>query len=200
MFDDLIKKQTPYTARAMKAEGGVEEYLTEGAVAVAFAMHLLRTVPGLNHVAIHPDGEHAKNFDFVGWLKTHGYALQRAVGTTNYAGVFRGTTGQTILLNPKSGLGDVVADIDGNSYVAECKGGVINTKHAGQLSRLRKGLCEAVGLSLATELVEGRRQFAVVPKTATTIALAKKMAARATAAGVEIALVDGRGDVEQILA
>ena len=55
-----------------------------------------------------------------------------------------------------------------------------------------------MGLSLATQLVEGRRQFAVVPKTATTIALAKKMAARAKAAGVEIALVDGPGNVEQI--
>jgi hypothetical protein len=65
-------------------------------------------------------------------------------------------------------VGDIVADIEGRSYVAECKGGVINTKHAGQLSRLRKGLCEAVGLSLATEPVEGRRQFAVVPKTATS--------------------------------
>ena len=36
---------------------------------VAFAMHLLRTVPGLKHVAIHPDGEHGKRFDFLGWLK-----------------------------------------------------------------------------------------------------------------------------------
>ena len=26
---------------------------------VAFSMHLLRTVDGLKHVAIHPDGEHA---------------------------------------------------------------------------------------------------------------------------------------------
>jgi hypothetical protein len=46
-----------------------------------------------------------------------------------------------------------------------------------------KGLCEAVGLSMATELLEGRRQFGVGPKTTTTIALAKKIAARAQAAG-----------------
>lgn len=38
---------------------------------VAFAMHLLRTVPNLRHVAIHPDGEHGKQFDFQGWLKKH---------------------------------------------------------------------------------------------------------------------------------
>jgi hypothetical protein len=101
------------------------------------------------------------------------------------------------LINPKWGLGDVVADVDGRSYAAECKGG--GTKHAGQLSRLRKGLFEAVGLSMATELLEGRRQFAVAPKTTTTIALAKKIAARAKAAGVEIALVDGLGNVDEIL-
>jgi hypothetical protein len=52
MFEGLIKTQTPYAARAVNAEGGVEQYLTEGAVAVAFAMHLLRTVPGLKHVAV----------------------------------------------------------------------------------------------------------------------------------------------------
>jgi len=58
--------------------------------------------------------------------------------------------------------------------------------------------CEAVGLSLATEPVEGRRQFAVVPKTATTAALAKNMAARARRAGIEIALVEGVGNVEDV--
>ena len=198
MFEGLIKTQTPYAARAVKAEGGVEQYLTEGAVAVAFAMHLLRTVPGLKHVAIHPDGEHAKNFDFLGWLREQGFARESGIGTTAFAGLYRAATGQTILINPKAGVGDVVADIQGRSYVAECKGGVINSKHAGQLSRLRKGLCEAVGLSLATEPVEGRRQFAVVPKTATTAALAKNMAARARRAGIEIALVDGVGNVEDV--
>ena len=41
-------------------------------------------------------------------------------------------------------------------------------------------------------------KFAVVPKTATTTALARKMTARARAAGVEIALVDGLGNVENV--
>jgi hypothetical protein len=67
------------------------------------------------------------------------------------------------------------------------------------LSRPRKGLCEAVGLSMTMELLEGRRQFAVAPKTSTTIALAKKITARAKAAGVEIALVDGLGKFNEIL-
>jgi len=38
MLDGLIKSRTPYAARAVKAGGGVQQYLTEGAVAVALAM------------------------------------------------------------------------------------------------------------------------------------------------------------------
>jgi hypothetical protein len=111
-------------------------------------------------------------------------------------GRIQGRDGTDDLDQPEVG---VVADVDGRSFVAECKGDVINTKHAGQLPRLRKRLCEAVGLSMATELLEGRRQFAVAPETTTTIALAKKITARAKAAGVEIAQVDGLGNVDEIL-
>jgi hypothetical protein len=93
----------------------------------------------------------------------------------------------------------VVADIGDISIVAECKGGVINTKHAGQLSRLRQGLCETVGLSLASPIVEGRRQFVVVPRTRVTESLARRMVARANATGIEIALVDGTGNVVDVL-
>ena len=79
--------------------------------------------------------------------------------------------------------------------MAECKGGIVNTRHAGQTSRLRQGLCETIGLSLASPAIEGRRQFAVVPRTKVTESLARRMAARAGSAGIEIALVDGRGNV-----
>ncbi len=57
---------------------------------------------------------------------------------------------------------------------------------------------ETVGLSLAVERIEGRRQFAVVPNTPTTAALAAKMSARARAAGIEIALVGADGRVEDV--
>jgi hypothetical protein len=57
----------------------------------------------------------------------------------------------------------------------ECKGGIINTKHPGQQSRLRRRLCEAIGLSLASPRSEGRRQFAVVPLTKVTENLARRM-------------------------
>jgi len=46
-----------------------------------------------------------------------------------------------------------------------CKGGIINTRYARQLSRLRQDLCEVIGFSL---VVEGCRQFAVVPRTKVT--------------------------------
>lgn len=198
MLANLIRFHTPEGARATKAKGGVEHHLTEGAVMVAFAMHLLRTVEGMQHVAIHPDGEHAKHFPFAEWLAAQGFERVEAKGTTAYGGLYRDVHDRTVLVNPKSGVGDVAADIDGRSYIAECKGGVINSTHAGQLSRLRKGLSETVGLSLAAERIEGRRQFAVVPNTPTTAALAAKMSARARAAGIEIALVGADGRVEDV--
>ncbi|KQT77419.1 hypothetical protein [Methylobacterium sp. Leaf466] len=195
MYDGLIKKHTPSADRASKAEGGVEDHLTEGAVQVAFAMHLLTTVVGLMHVAIHPDGEHAKQFDFEGWLAGQGFAHESTTGTKLYAGIYRHADGRTVLINPKSGIGDVLADHLGQGYVAECKGGVVNSRHSGQLSRLRKGLCEAVGLSMAVEKHPGRRQFAVVPNTPTTLALAEKLSKRSAEAGIEIVLVDASGRI-----
>jgi hypothetical protein len=198
MFDDLITHQPPPPNRAGKCEGDHEQHLSEGAVMVAFAMHLLRTVPGLCQVTVHPDGEHGKRFDFRGWLGKRGFAMTAPSGTTTYGGTYAADGGRTIVVDPRSGRGDVVADGEGLSIVAECKGGIINTRHAGALSRLRQGLCETVGLSLASPLTEGRRQFAVVPRTTATEKLARRMAKRARAAGIEIALVDGRGNVFDI--
>lgn len=195
MFDDLMTLRTPPPNRVSSCEGDSEHHLSEGAVMLAFAMHLLRTVAGLARVSIHPDGEHGKRFDFRGWLEKRGFVMTDASGTTAYGGRYASPTGQTIIINPTSGRGDVVAEIGTMSIVAECKGGVINTRHPGQQSRLRQGLCETLGLSLAAPIVEGRQQVVVVPQTRVTERLAKQMAARAHSAGVSIALVDGRGNV-----
>jgi hypothetical protein len=139
MFSDLVTLHSPPPKRVSACEGGVEHHLTEGAVMVAFAMHLLRTVPNLKHVAIHPDGEHGKRFDFQGWLQKQGFALIQPMGSTPYGGTYQSAVaGQTILINPKSGRGDVVADVEGKSFVAECKGGIINSKHAGQYRGFEK--------------------------------------------------------------
>lgn len=195
MFDDLIIARPPPPNRMNACSDEVEHHLPEGAVMLAFSMHLLNTVPHLSEVSIHPDGEHGKRFDFRVWLERRGFAMVLPIGSTSYGGRYSSGSGRTVTVVPASGRGDVVAETNGASFVAECKGGIINTRHAGQLSRLRKGLCETVGLSLASPLVGGRRQFAVVPRTGETERLARRLAPRALLAGIKIALVDGRGKV-----
>jgi hypothetical protein len=70
----------------------------------------------------------------------------------------------------------VVAQIDGTGLTAECKGGIINTRHSGQVSRLYKdkGLCETVGLLMANP--SPGCQIAVVPRTEGTLKLAQRLA------------------------
>jgi hypothetical protein len=197
--DDLISFREAPPNRAAHCEGGIEQHLTEGAVMLAFAMHLLRTVRGVTEIAIHPDGEHGKRFDFEGWLRRQGFSKVSGTGKTTYGGVYRSAAGVALTVNPASGRGDVVARCgDGRSYIAECKGGIVNTRHAGQLSRLRRGLCEAVGLSLARAIEDGTEQFAVVPHTRVTEELARRMAMRVRAAAIHIALVDAKGHVTTV--
>lgn len=173
--------------------------MPEGAVMLAFGLHLLRTIPGLLHVALHPDGEHAKSFCFPEALSRRGFAKASATGRTAYGGVYAHPDGRTILVNPASGRMDVLADHGSLSVGAECKGGIINTKHPGQTSRLRKGLCEAVGLLLSKELDPDQRQFAVVPRTAVTEALAARLAPRGAKAGISISLVSADGSVQDVV-
>ena len=162
---------------------------------IAYAMHLLRT-EGAQHVRIHPDGEHGKQFDFSGWLERRQFRKISAIGTTAYGGAYENSAGQTITVNPRSGLGDVVAEVGGHIISAECKGGIINTKHSGQVSRLYKGLCETVGMLMATPTLG--RQVAVVPLTASTLRLAERLTPRCAMAGIEIALVGSRGEVMDV--
>jgi hypothetical protein len=164
---------------------------------VAYAMHLLRT-QGARDVRVHPDGEHGKQFDFAGWLGRRAFTKVSGVGSTAYGGVYRNPAGQTITVNPKSGLGDVVANIGDHVISAECKGGIINARHPGQLSRLYRGLCETVGLLMATP--SQGRQVAVVPLTDGTLRLAERLAPRCALAGIEIALVGSRGEVLEVKA
>jgi hypothetical protein len=120
----------------------------------------------------------------------------RPSGPTSYGGVYRNADGQTITINPRSGQGDIVAEAGGQVISAECKGGIINTRHPGQVSRLYKGLCETVGMLMATP--SPGRQVAVVPKTDATVRLAERLAPRCTLAGIEIALVGSRGEVVDV--
>jgi hypothetical protein len=188
---DYTELRDPPSARRKHCNGGKEQCVSEGAVMIAFALYLLEN--GATSVNVHPDGEHAKRYDLKTSLEAHGFARSISFGTTSYAGVYhRGT--QTITIKPQSGCGDVVSDMPNGVVVAECKGGVINSSHAGQNSRLRRGLCEAVGLLIARPL-SNERHMAVVLETATTERVALRMLTRARAAGIEIALVAHSGQV-----
>jgi hypothetical protein len=196
-FDDLVEEVAAPQKRAGKVADGIEHKMHEGAVMVAYAMHLLRTTKS-DHVRIHPDGEHGKRFDFTGWLSRRGFEKATSTGTTSYGGEYRHPNGWRLTIHPSSGKGDVVAEVGDHILSAECKGGIINTRHPGQVSRLYKGLCETVGLLMASQ--SPGRQVAVVPYTNGTLRLAKRMAARCALAGIELALVGSRGEVIDITA
>ena len=194
-LDGLVTKKTPPQSRVGKTNGPREHHLYEGAVMLAYALHLLHT-EDTSEISIHPDGQHNRQFPFADWLARNGFTKASPVGTTTYGGKYKGSYGQTITVNPKSGLGDVVAKLCTIDLVAECKGGVINSRHAGQQSRLRRGLCEAVGLLMTKP--SKCRMVAVVPETDTTSRLAEKLAPRCVAAGIEIALVGNRGEIHYV--
>lgn len=194
-FEDLVTALSPPPNRIGKSDGEYEHHLYEGAVMIAYAMHLLRT-QDTRHVRVHPDGEHGKQFDFSGWLLRRDFAKISSIGSTSYGGTYRNAAGQEITVNPKSGLGDVVAEVGNHIISAECKGGIINTRHSGQVSRLYKGLCETVGMLMATP--SQGRQVAVVPFTESTLRLAERLAPRCALAGIEIALVGSRGAVRDV--
>jgi hypothetical protein len=144
-FDDLIAELAPPPNRHGKAKDGHEQRFYEGAVMLAYAMHLLET-ENTKEVRVHPDGMHGKQFDFSRWLHRHGFTQASSTGKTAYGGSYVDKAGRTIVVNPKSGLGDVVARTGDTVISAECKGGIINSQHAGALSKLYRGLCETVGL------------------------------------------------------
>ena len=186
-----IDLRDPPLKRQRYCEGGTERHFTEAAVMVAFAMHLLEG--GAKAVDLHPGGEHGKRHDLKASLEPHGFEHVSRRGTTKYGGIYsRGK--QTVTVTLKPGLGDVVARLGEKMVVAECKGGVVNSRNAGQLSRLRRGMCEAVGLLIARPLKD-ERHVAVVPATDITRTVANRMLPRATAACIEIALGGEEGDV-----
>lgn len=181
------EKRRPY------AEGGIERRMTEAAVMLAFALHLLDAADGEAMVTVHPDGEHAKVFGIQQCLETAGFNRVEAVGKTTYGGRYVREE-HTIVVNPTSGKGDVVGEIGGQRIIAECKGAVINSKHSGQRSRTRKGLSELIGqLIILPE--DGARHIAVIPETYDTARLAPILARRCVRVGIEIALVQPDGKI-----
>jgi hypothetical protein len=194
-FEDLVTALEPPPNRVGKSDGLHEHHLYEGAVMLAYAMHLLGA-QGARDVRIHPDGEHGKQFDFAAWLGRRDFTKISSHGSATYGRVYRNPAGQTITVHPKAGLGDVVAEVGNHIIPAECKGGIINTRHPGQVSRLYRGLCDTVGLLMATP--SQGRQIAVVPLTDGTLRLAERLAPRCALAGIEIALAGSRGEVMDV--
>ena len=148
---------------------------------------------GAKTVQIHPDGVHVKHFDMRGWLKNAGFKKVAARGTTREAGRYTRNR-QCLLVDFRPGRGDLVATIDGRRVVVGAKGGCINTRNPGQVSKLRKHLYEAAGM-----LLDGHdgadRLIAAVPRHAVIERIAGRMARRCRGAGIEIALVSGEGAV-----
>ena len=192
-LQDLSHKKQPPATRRGKADGGLEEHLYEAAVMLAFALYLFRTDENVRRVEIHPDGEHGKQFPIRSWLEGNGFEKTKCIGSTSYGGVYVNKKWE-IEVNPKSGLGDVVAHSGNRKIVAECKGGILNTRHAGQLSKLRRGLCEAVGL-LMTREPDNEIHFAIVPDTSETCRLGNRLVERCQSIGIRIGLVDRLGQI-----
>lgn len=192
-FNDLITLKLPPQNRIEKTDGRYEKHLTEAAVMLSYAMYLFEQHSGLEKIEIHPDGEHGKQFDIRGWLEKQKYMLIEPEGRTHYGGKYvKGKNSIHVSLKP--GLGDVVANLENTKIVAECKGGIINTRHPGQKSKLRRGLCEAVGLLMSREL-SGEEHFAVVPYTNDTQILASRMVTRCKRAGIYILFVHQNGKI-----
>jgi hypothetical protein len=162
---------------------------------LAFALHLIRSGEA-NRVSIYPDGQHALQFDIRGWLERQGFAHQEGVGRTTYGGKYESPLGTRLVVNPASGHTDVVGHGDRGEIIAECKGGIINTRHPGQRSRLYKGLCEAVGMLMAAPAAV--IQYAVVPDTPGTERMALRLKPRCSRAGIKIALVSSDGQVRTV--
>jgi len=149
---------------------------------------------GAAHVRMHPDGMHLKHFDLPAFLVALGFKHGERSGKTAAGGRWL-RDGRTLEVYPRPGLGDVVGEVEGQVVEVEAKGGVSNTLHPGQRSRLRRHLCEAVGQLLASDQ-SAARQIAAVPKHRETVALSRRMASRCRDAGIEIALVSEDGAIE----
>jgi hypothetical protein len=191
MKPSYLVYKVPNNKRSGYHDGPAEEHFYEGAVMLAYAMHLVAM--GAREVKIHPDGMHAKGYNMEAWMKAA--AFRRTSGVAGRcAGSFK-RRGRTLHVTFRSGVGDVVAKVGRRTVIAECKGGIVNTRHNGQLSKLRRGLCEAVGQLIGRELGVAERHVAVVPYTTRTHEQAKRIARRAKPAGIEIALVKPSGQV-----
>ena len=177
----FITERQPTVKRADQCEGPKEEVLSEAAVMLAVARWMFER--GAARVCIHPDGMHVKQFDIAAWLRADGFCRSASEGKTPHAGIWV-RDGKTLEVRFHPGKGDVVADFNDERIFVEAKGGCINSRYPGILSRLRTSLYEAVG-SLFDAPAGVTRLIAAVPLHSETCKLAVKMTERCRAAGIE---------------
>ncbi len=187
----FITEKPPPKGRENKCVGPLEQHLYEAAVMLAVARWMFKL--GAKNVCVCPDGMHAKQFDICSWLKNEGFQKLAERGKTREAGTYS-CGPHTLDVEFAPGRGDVIAELRGRRVLVEAKGGIVNTRHSGQKSKLRKHLYEAVGMLLDRPNDAGRL-IAAVPLHPETEKLARRMAVRCRDAGIEIALVSGTGEV-----
>lgn len=187
----FITPHSPPEKRQRYCEGGVEFKLSEAAVQLAFSLYLLEHEKGGATVEMFPDGEHAKRFDIPGFLTSLGFSKTAAMGSTAYGGTYQ-RDDQTLIA--QHGRGDVVGMLNRVVVRAECKGGIINSKHSGARSSLRSGFNELIGQTMSMA-VDGARHIAVAPQTSDSELQASRLKDRCKSAGIEIALITRDGEV-----
>ncbi|GLH80072.1 MULTISPECIES: hypothetical protein [unclassified Bradyrhizobium] len=161
---------------------------------LAYAMPLLGSEP-VKQVKIHPDGQRAQQIDFRAGSAKRGFG-RIATAPTAFAGTFENAEGQRIVIHPQPRMSSVTADAAGETIEAECKGGTVETRHCGRLSRLDKGLCEIGGRLMMKPA--GTRQVAIMPQTEVTLRIGRKLAPRCAGAGIRIPLIGRQGDVKDV--
>lgn len=192
-----VKDFIPSEKRATYAEGGIERRMYEAAVMVAVSQHLIdlqRQCGENGKVSIHPDGQHDRQYSFREALGALGFQRCEALGKTEFGGRYRHGDDE-ITVFPQSGRGDVTAHVEGRLVMVECKGGTLNSRHAGVLSRARSSLSELIG-QLMVLPDDGARHIAARPWSKQSEELARRLAPRCIKAGIEIALVHEDGSLQ----
>ena len=187
----FIEKRLPPENRVGKCEGDEEHHLPEIAVMLACADWLM--AQGATKISVHPDGMHLKT-DFVWhWTKARGFQKIRQLGRTQAGGEYI-SNGRHLTILPKPGLGDVISELDGVQIEIEAKGGCINSRHAGQLSKLRQSIQTAIGQLMCSRSTADRL-IAAVPDHSETRVWAQRILPRCKKVGIEILLVSSDGSI-----
>jgi hypothetical protein len=189
----FVDRKTPDKRAAHPGSPSVERKLPEAGVMFAMAMWLLTEPASSRVVKIHPDGMHdSDDFRITNWLQSAGFTQSQRVGKTDYAGSWEGPHGRIEIVN-RPGVGDVVGEVDGIEIFIEAKGGTINSRYPGHLSRNRNNLYLCLGQLFAKQPGPKIRRIAALPYTDDLMMVLKTINTQVTMAGIEVLLVQYDG-------